>query len=238
MKHMDVLAKAYNELYLPTFPLSEGHQKIDRWLDSFGNPNDNLECHIIIAGDNIRSVADNTVIKSICVAMYYKDSNVGYLAYIAVDPQFRTEGLGKVVFNKFNDVMAAAAHSHGKTLDGLFLDCNDPAANHPDNYDPKKRIEKYKAWGGNVVPVDYVLPVACPPPEQIDHWVLISFPVPQTGAHADNQAVLKFLSDAYKDNGIVSPETNKYYINMKKELLGTAASNHKIVPKSNGPKAA
>lgn len=217
--YLPALQKAYKELYLPEFSPEDGYDSYDKWIAFMTDPTSPIEYRIIVAGNNIRNVGDDTVVKGICVGMYFKDSDVGYLGYVVVDPAFRTEGLGNALFKKFNGQMLDAAQTHGKPLSGLFLDCNNPAyTDHIDTYDPQKRLDKYIKWGGKVVECSYALPSLAPPPSIIDYLNLVSFPHPLSGSYASNKDILGLIAELYHDNGVADPAAHPSYQKMLKEL--------------------
>lgn len=224
-QHLDILRRAYTDLYLPAFPAHKGDLPLERIVSDLGNPESNINFKITIAGENLRGEG-SPVLKGMTIGSYLKESSTGYLSYIIVNSNFRTGGLGHALFKIFENNMLESAHGHGKELRGLFLDCANPAhrkagseaisPEDSDAYDAQKRVDKYKKWGGAVVPCDYSLPSSSA--SMIGCYVLMSFPHPQTGQHAAPEAVKDFARDLYKDCGCAEPESNLHYIRMAREI--------------------
>lgn len=222
-RHADALKKAYEAVYLPHFPLNDGHESLAGWLQSFNTPDSNVVYSISVAGDNLRDGnPDGMNIKGICVSTYYKDSSTGYLAYIAVDPNARTGGLGHALFQQHVSSMVELARTHNpeRGLRGLFLDCADPkkADTHDQQYDPQKRVDKYAKWGGIVLDIPYVSPSAHPDQDLIRNLVVISFPTSPTGQYATPQATTDFLRSTWQQNGIEKPDSHSDFQKMQRSL--------------------
>jgi hypothetical protein len=216
--HLKTLEQAYTNLYLPYFSPSAGYDSIDKWLEGLTNPDSSIDYRINIVGKNLRG-GGQMEIKGLCVSMYFKDSDTGYLAYIVVDSQFRTEGLGNLLFRHHESSMVAAARENGGSLRGHYLDCQDPMKPTKDGYDPKKRLEKYQAWGGEVVNCGYQLPLVTKPGRMVDDLVLVAFGHPVTGDRPTAAATVDFLRSIYRDNGVVHPERHSVFQMMQNRLL-------------------
>lgn len=226
---MAILKQAYEDIYLPNFPLSEGNDTLQDWLNDMANPKAVFDYTITIIGDNLRpprkgtAPAGKPVIKGFCLGQYAPDSDTGYLAYIAVDPSARAEGLGKRLFQHHNMAMLDAARRHGGVLKGLFLDCTDPhkAAQMGvhDEYGAEKRMAKYAEWGGAQVPIDLSYPYSYEDPKKrVRYGALVAFPHPLTGKYPMASAVRGFLKSFYRNFGIRKPKKDADFKRMTGEL--------------------
>lgn len=224
--HLAALEKAYEDLYLPHFPPAEGYDSIDKWMSALLDPeNSPVEYRITLAGENLRGEDGPVKIKGICVSMYFKDSDTGYLGYIIVDPASRTEGLGYSLFRQHQSAMVDAARDHGGELRGMYLDCHDPRKEGHDSYDPQKRVNKYVKWGGVEIDCDYRVPIVTRPGSKALDLTLIAFPHPVTGEYPTPETHVGFFGSIYKDNGVDKPEQVPHFQHMKKRVLGSAPRN-------------
>lgn len=212
------LEKAYQELYLPTFPLETGNDTLAKWKEHMDDPSLPIDYTITIAGDNLRT--DNPQIRGMCVSAYFKDSDTGYLAYIVVNPHNRTEGLGHALFRIHEEAVLAAAVRNGRTLRGCFLDCDNPLLQDEkhQNSAPSRLVQKYQKWGGRQVPCHYQLPDIQQPEEKIASWILMAFPHPRTGLYPESAAIIDALKSIYRNEGMDRPEDDSHYQEMAEDI--------------------
>lgn len=219
-EYKGLLTKAYRDVYAPVFPVGKGGETLESWQSYLSNPQNPLEYRIIVAGENLTSEGNNPVIKGMVASIYYSVSDTALLAYLAVDRQYRQEGLGRKLTQLQAEFLKAAAHEHGKDLDGWFLACDDPAELPIgfDNYNSQKLVDKYVSWGLKVLPFQYMQPDFEPGAPKVADYILLSGPDPVTGQHGNTNAVLSFLESIYKELGITQPHLDKDFIAARQQL--------------------
>jgi hypothetical protein len=221
LSDIGMLEDAYNALFVPTFGSDPESEKLHNWEHALRNPAESrLDYRIVIAGTDLRD-PEKRVLKGMNVSLYDKKMDIGFLAYIVVDPQFRTEGLGHQLFKIQQLALFQAAQENGKSLRGWFLDCNKPDTEHDreDNYCAQKRLDKYFKWGAREVPLEtYSIPSSIDPSRKITDWTLLAFPHPVTGQYPDKEAVIDLIRLAYTRVGITKPKHDPDYVRMTQEI--------------------
>lgn len=222
IRSLRLLARAYNDVYIPAFPIADERESIDAWMANYKNPVKNAEIVIIIAGEHLDSQR-HAVIKGISVGYYYPSGDAGLMAYVAIDPKYRSEGLGHVMVEARKQALLAAAQRHGKKLGGVFLECNDPAKVKPedDSFDPATRIKIFEKWGAEIIPIDYVQPPLSVEDAKSDYMKLLAYPHPTTGKYPTPEEIHGFIYGIYKAcakySGIL-PEQDVDYNAIKGQL--------------------
>lgn len=222
-QHLRVLHAAYEQIFAPNF--QSGYASPTFWLNNYKTPGSNLETRIVIAGTGMRDDNEPLVLKGMLVGSYFKDSDTAFLDYVAVDPAYRTEGLGFALFQHYESMMLDSACRHGGELRGHYLDCEDPKKYTPEpgEYDPQKRVDKYLKWGGKqVLPGNYYLPSISRPGQLNEKLTLIAFPHPATQEYPDNTSTLNFLRSLFRHIGFTDPDEHRAFIHMQQKLEGKA----------------
>lgn len=202
MHNLDVLQRAYDEIYAPNFPRSAGYHSLEG-LMKLMRPESPNDCRIFILGENVRD-KEQGKIKGICVSFYYKDSDTGQLTYLAVKPEYRTEGIGNKLFHVYEDVILQTAKDNGGPLKGHYITCQNPAMAVPagheyDTYNPQKRFDKYVAWGGRQVPGDFILGYKIGDQLHVeDHYSLLAFPHPVSRQYPDANTNVSFVQSVWR----------------------------------------
>lgn len=215
----NLLAQAYTELFEPIFPLSNGGEPLEKWQSRLAHANADSRYIISIVGHNLDAPSEkDRQLKGISVGIYYREADVGLLAYNVVSPEARGGGVGHAMVDLRSRAMLDEAKDCGKTLRGVFLECNNPRMikAEDDVIDPNKRIAMYSRWGATLVPIHYVCPEDST--HKLRNLVLLTFPHPETGAHPDRSDVVAYLHGFYKKHGITIPHRDDDYKNMVREL--------------------
>ncbi len=218
---MKLLARAYKDIYEPAFPIAGERESIESWVMNYANPIKNSEIVIILAGEALDT--RRAVLKGMSVGYYYPSGDAGLMAYVAIAPEYRNEGLGRVMVEARKQALLATAKKYGKQLGGVFLECNDPAKVAPeqDSFDPTARIKIFEKWGAAVIPVDYTQPALAVGDEKADFLKLLAYPHPQTGEYPTPSEIEGFLYGIYKAcsrySGI-APEDDAAFNAMKAQL--------------------
>ncbi len=224
-----LLRKAYADVYAPIFPIKEGGEPLERWLDFLKVHDPSNDYRIIITGQHLTSSNDNAsqapVIKGITVSNYYPQTDTGLLGYVAVNPEFRKEGLGMKLVDLQADFLRAAANTQGHDLKGWFLGCFDPARTDHSygGYSGQKLVDKYLAHGLERVPIDYALPATIYnggklTDEKVKHYMLIAGPHPVTGEFPDHDTVMNFVASIYQELGAQDPAADPDFQEMARQL--------------------
>lgn len=198
----ELLEAAYQSVYSTAFPRSAGYHSLGGLKKLVTDTHSKNDCRIIVTGENLND-KENRKIKGICISFYYKESDTGQLTYLAVDPTYRTEGIGNKLFKLYEEVILQSAIDNGGTLKGHFITCQNPEKPIPpgheyDTYDPRKRFNKYVGWGANPVGGDFILGYKIGDKLHVeDHYSLLSFPHPSTKQYPGLDATIAFVKTVW-----------------------------------------
>lgn len=194
--HRALLARAWNEIYLPAFPIEterESLEKMERLLTTMDVP---VRMVVIVAGNNLDDPA-SARLHAMSVAYYYPQSAVGLLAYNAVDPGQRARGYGRKMVDARIAALEALAKTDGRRLAAALIEVNDPAKVAPgeDSMDPAKRIALFEKWGARLIDLAYVQPPLEPGAAFCDTLRLMAYPV--AGEMPGSLALKGFIEEVY-----------------------------------------
>jgi GNAT superfamily N-acetyltransferase len=198
-KSAALLKRAYNEVYLPAFPIAAERETLEQWTSRLKRGKDD----IVICGENLGD-PEKAVIKGICVGVYYSISDVGLLSYYAVHPKAQGQGIARQMINRVKDLMLERAEEKGGVLKGVFIEVNDPAKvpANKDSFDPALRIDVSHKLGARDIPVSYVQPPLQPGAPKCDGLKLMAYPHPKTNKYPGPDAVKAFMEAMYQSHGI------------------------------------
>lgn len=242
-KSLALLQKAYDEVYVPAFPIDEEREDISVWLNNLKGYKPGVQIVIAIAGENLDKPA--ATLKAISVAYYYADQDAGLLAYNAVSPNAQGQGLGRTMVDARKMALVDFARAKNKPLGAVVIECNDPAKVKPEDdvMDPAVRIRMFEKWGARVVPIDYVQPPLEPGGDKCDTLKLLAYPHPVTGQYPTPAELKAYITGIYKELEANSPmpvEQNPDYIRTVKQLdampQGKPFFTPKEAPKAPSPK--
>lgn len=222
-QHFDMLEKAYRDIYLPAFPIESERESLEKFYKAMNGEMPGIGIAINILGENLDDPdPEKRVLKGISIAYYYERHNVGLLAYNAIDPKHRDKGMGKLMVDSRIESLKAMAAAKGKTLDGVFIEVNDPtkvAAEH-DSMDPSKRVAIFEDWGARKIPVDYVQPPLSEHGDYNDTMLLMNYPL--EGKYASKETVEKYLRAVYREfRSDMPPDDDYFFRQMQKQLHAT-----------------
>jgi GNAT superfamily N-acetyltransferase len=147
-----LLRRAYDDVYLKAFNIPE-EQLSFRQL-----------CSNVKNGATVTLIfmpGAAPVIKALAIGYHYHGDavhgDVSLLGYLATDPQYQGQGLGKKMDALFRTTALEQAQKRGQKLGGIFLECN-PVGTRGDVMDPAVRIAMYKKWGAIALPIFYKQP--------------------------------------------------------------------------------
>ena len=215
----DILTAAYNEIYLPAFPIEDEREDLKKWLERQENPNSLTNYLIIVVGDHLDD-PQKRFIKGVSVGVYYTQEHVGLLAYNAVRPEGQGEGLGKKMVDLRSRALCDLAKSRGHDLRGIFIDCNDPkkVSDGEDTLAPEKRLSIFRRWGAVRVPITYVQPALEAGKSKCDKLLLMAYPHPETGDYPELQAALDLVRGMYRACKHPDVDNDPDFIVMKREI--------------------
>jgi len=194
-----LLKRAYNEVYLPAFPIASERESLEQWCARLKRGKDD----IVIAGENLAD-PDKAFIKGICVGVYFSISDVGLLSYYAVHPECQGQGIAKLMINRVKDLMLERAEDLGGVLKGVFIEVNDPAKvpATKDSFDPATRVSVSHKLGARDIPVTYVQPPLQPGSPKFADLKLMAYAHPKTGKYPGPDDTKAFLEAIYQSHGI------------------------------------
>lgn len=217
--HAELLREAYDDVYVPAFPIDDERQPLQVWMDrAHPDSKSSNKYVVIVAGTNLND-PETRQIEGISVGIYYGNAQVGLMAYNAIRPTCQGGGLGHAMVNARIDAFQNLADSRGEDLRGVFLEVNDPAQvkAEDDSFDPAKRLAIFKKWGAQEVAINYIQPALDEDKAKFDKLKLLSYPT-RDGVRPDADAVHDFLYALYKGCGYAHPEKDPDFIHMKAEL--------------------
>jgi GNAT superfamily N-acetyltransferase len=245
-RSLELLTKAYKDVYEAAFPIDEERESLETWLGSLAGNNPAANIVIVVAGEGLDTKAP--VLKAISVAYYYNKQDAGLLAYNAVSPDFQGQGLGRTMVEARKAALLDIAGACGKPLGGVFIECNDPAkiSREEDVMDPATRIRMFEKWGALTLPIDYVQPPLEVGSNKCDTLKLLAYPHPKTGKYPSKSEIQGFLNGIYTELAKYSgmkPAENPDYINsigqldqLNLEAFYKATLSKKSAPRKNQPK--
>ncbi len=194
-----LLKRAYNEVYLPAFPIAAERESLEQWCARLKRGKDD----IVIVGENLGD-PDKAVIKGICVGVYFSISDVGLLSYYAVKPDAQGQGIARVMIDRVKQLMLERAEANGGVLKGVFIEVNDPTkvAANQDSFDPATRVSVSHRLGAKDIPVSYVQPPLQPGAPKCDGLKLMAYAHPKTGKYPGPDAVRAFMEAMYQSHGV------------------------------------
>src|SRR5690348_16473639 len=94
-KSLSLLAVAYKEVYETAFPIKEERESLAAWLENLTDKATRTNITISILGDDLDK--PHPTLKAMVIGHYYRDYDVGLLAYLATAPAFQGQGLGRTL---------------------------------------------------------------------------------------------------------------------------------------------
>jgi GNAT superfamily N-acetyltransferase len=141
--------------------------------------------------------ADGTIAGG-AVGEYFPRSDIMLLAYLAVRPGDRGNGLGATLLQAARDAWMAELNPRL-----IVLEVEDPreATSSVAFGDPVARVRFYERYGVRALPLPYVMPALSPGAERVHRlmlMVLAGADVPPGTAAADGQHVARFIAEYFE----------------------------------------
>ena len=189
----NALAQAYNEIYIPAFPDVNERESLDKIHSLMNGVTPGVKAVINVVGHNLVSDAGDRIVKGLAVAYHFEEHDIGLLAYNAVSPLAKGEGIGKILVHSRIESLKQISANQNKSLRAVFIECHDPAVVHPqgDIMDPAARIRLFTSWGAREVPFNYVQPPLDANLDYCDNMNLYNYPV--DGRYAGPKECLDFV---------------------------------------------
>lgn len=221
--HVDALKEAYDEVYMPAFPVDNEREPLSKWMARLAadHPNNRITQYAIALTGHHLDDSHRRFITGVAVGVYYREAAIGLLAYNAVRPEARGEGVGKELVKARIEAFDRDARYDGRVLEGVVLEIHDPKkiSAEMDTMDPAVRLEIYQKMGAVVLPIDYTPPSLSTDQDQQANLCLLSMPGPQ-GQYASPAALTTFIRSMYLTLGDKNPEENPQFQAMRDQLDG------------------
>ncbi len=177
-----LLQRFYGGLYTAQFPDPDERESLANMLDyirkraaGWYGPNN---YHALIAVDGDAPVGG-------VIADYLARPNAGVIEFLTASPDRRRQGIGRLLHAAALDRFAAdAGRAHGRPLDYVFAEMNDPSRTDPatDNMDPAERAAIWAAWDYRAIGFPYVQPALSPAQSPVTNLLLLARPCGQAAA--------------------------------------------------------
>lgn len=215
-----LLTRAYNEVYLPAIKFANERESLDEWLAAMRGQARSPDPSIAVLVGDFSNGLENSTIKGVAIADYQIKSGIGTLAYNTVAPEYRGEGLGRVLLDARVELLKEMAQAYGRELKAVFFEINDPRkiASGQDSIDPAKRMSIYTKMGAFPVPIDYIQPPLAGSGQKCRNLLLMALPL--TGkVMPDRGTVAEFLDGIYEATIGAGYESDPDLRAMKEQLF-------------------
>lgn len=153
---------------------------------------------------------------------HYRNSHVGFMTYLLVEPQWRKQGLSKSLLSMAINKLSKIEASSGNHLSFIGDSENpDMVSDHQSNMPTRDRYLVMQRLGGTQIDVKYIQPPLIGGSGSCNHLMLWSFNVKPFGNKISKETLVDFLLEEYKSLGIVNPEFDKDFIEMTSTINKT-----------------
>lgn len=187
---LPLLARFYDELYLPAF----AHQREPRevWEARLADAGAPYRLMITVAGADLDDARAARLDGGVACE-WYPRSRCGLVTYLVVAPGARRGGLGRRLLDDARAALAAHAAATGAEVAAVFGEVADPEAS--DDPEAAARLARFRRWGARLVDARYVQPALGAGLTRDRHLRLIAFDPP--GARLDGAVLAGFLREFY-----------------------------------------
>jgi hypothetical protein len=200
--HKELLKRAHDEVYVPAFPIEDERDPLDLWMRRLNSnsPDAKYRYAIFVAGDDLAH-PETCTLKGMSVGIYYREAQAGLMAYNAIAPIARGNGLGKLMVDLRRQAFQEMAEDCDHELRGIYLEINDPEQvdAQEDSYSPEQRERLFKRWGALHVPINYIQPALAGNQKPFERVKLMCYPLanPDVPTFSD---VKRFLDAIYHED--------------------------------------
>lgn len=161
-----LLARVYDELYLPNFGMvEEEREPLSYYANNILSPMP--DTHLI----DMLVALDGDEIKGFVVFEVYGASFACLMTFIAVSKEKRQRGIGRILFASLQQRVAGS-------VTAIFAECHKPecvdAEKEP--IPPQARLHALSSLGASIVPIDYTQPALCEGGQRSKSLLLVTFP--------------------------------------------------------------
>lgn len=156
---------------------------------------------------------------------YYPESRCGLLAYLAVDPRHRRQGLARRLIERAMQILREDAGRFGGELRMVFAETEDPTlvGAGRGSMPPRERLKAFSRLGAAWVDVPYVQPQLCGGSDRGRHMMLLAFgPDGIAPRIIDGSMLREFLDEYYRSLGVSDPASDPDWLKMARSF-GAAA---------------
>ncbi len=205
------LLERFYHLYMSAFPIEGERESLQVWESQLRNSDPvypTPKFHLLVVGQHLTNPAKCKMYGGVTLE-FFGESQCGLIAYLAVAPKYRGQGIAKQLLRKAFDVFEKDSTEIGKSLRGVFGETHDPRLvdSEQDSIAPSKRIAIMHHLGAQWIKIPYVEPEVNIGHGKVRNMILLFFARP--GEHYDvvgTKVVKDFLYEFYSSLGIVNPK--------------------------------
>src|SRR5215210_1876357 len=194
----ELLEQVYEALYLPNFPVPEEREDPSIWRPLLWERTDadSTTLHVFVAGTDLGDRGRRRL-AGFVFCEHYARSGCGLISYLAVDPDQRHHGLGRLLVQTAIDALRTDGGRVGTPLKAVFAEIHDPERVRPqaDVMDPTERASFFAKLNARRVAIPYVQPELRAGRRRARDLHLIALPVDGDPLSLDSGDVDAFLHE-------------------------------------------
>ena len=221
-----VLTKAYNGLYLTSFPSENEREPLSQYQERvIQKSGDDPETHFVVAGLDLAD-GDACELGGFLIVEWYQKSKCGLLTYLAVANEARRQNLATRLVSRGLKILREC--NGGQPPRAVFAEARHPDKRQPDDsMDPAIRLHVLGQLGASLVPLEgYVQPKLQAGKERSQELVFLAFD-PSVGERATlvspplqipAEVITEFLAEFYLSLSANDPEDKQNLTKMTDEI--------------------
>lgn len=222
---LQALAMYYAGTYLECFPDADERESLDNLLFYLNQKKDIARSgnnyHIILAKN-----AHDNILGGI-IFDYFAQSNSGFIEYVAVSPDYQSNGLGSALVREATKYIASDAAKQNKKPDYIFCEV-DISGSRMDR-ETRKRLNFWAKQDFLRLEFSYLQPALAPDKSEVNNLWLIAKRLSEKQT-PNTETTLTLVADLMKyAMQIDEPEKNAQYKKMKAELDGSDLSSASLL---------
>ena len=218
-----LLARFYR-LYVSAFPIERERERLQVWESLLwgqdaGPPRPKF--HLLVVGRFLKHRRQLELYAGLTLE-FYRESQCGLIAYLAVRPQYRRQGLARLLINKAFDIFEEDSSEIRSSLRAVFAETHDPrlVKGEEDSVPPIQRLMILDRLGARWIKVPYVEPEVNPGHGRTRNMILLTFPLPdQSRDFISARVVRDFIHEFYRAHGVTHPDADPDVEMMDAHLL-------------------
>lgn len=121
---------------------------------------------------------DNAQLLGGAVYDWYPNCKAAELIYLAVNEEFRRQGIGRALMIDGSELLRDLIANEGSELCQLYFEtCLPTYSNVLDSMDSAVRVRSFAQWGAKLIPINYVQPPLTKNSEAVKHLMLALLPL-------------------------------------------------------------